>query len=1198
MVEFYNEMLIRNVDCGLLYFQIKDDKAIEKYEKLKKEKVEIENSDNPDGERLKEVQNQIEKLAKEIFSMKKPITFSDKNNRFYYSGTIADSLMGRKLRQVARDREEYDKVIRTVGDSDYTDLIINLKFKQDIMIPDDTPKKGYDPETDSIVEVDGKKTKRLISRKKLRQMAYKDGVTINGVRYVNYQRTSSKARVGNDLFIREDYFEEMDGWQNLDIPFRKMVRSQDKNNPNPFEEVDIVSTRSYQSLIASSIIGELDIDPYSILLIDDVSGQATMDCNVVKPFPSSNGKGTELKVVREPYTQKTDLWDGQSLLDSSVFKKGKYATKEKDGTIKKDNSYENYGFILLRNHFFKTAVFNTNLQEYYKKRFKGVENPIIKDTFGNPFEPKKVLMVTTRNSVKIFKFADIICEYMIDDDKKAHLKELEKPLKEKYEELRIAKQAVTTAKRKITMLLNYDPEKGKEPPTKEDFKVAQDNLDKAEINYDKVYENFASESKQLLKDIKFEQERLTWDWYREKIKNQSFGCCKTEHKSKFGDKQQLWYQVIGSLNFLKEHLWELVKPQIDEVNLMRKYVAWFKYFVDMRATEKVKDSMMLSLLNVNDDISRTKWYTDYKRFKIKGIIDKLIAGKLQIRDSDFCTLVGNPYEMLRVSCGDEIDTSILSDFECYCTRYKDGEELYGMRSPHICTGNNALLKNTYREEWKWFNLTDNILIINLWGKGAFLSCKWNGSDQDSDSAFIGNNPIILEKVKEVQDYLIPINGLSPKPRMYEFTDENMAKVDGQLCNDFIGKICNLARVLQSLYWHLYNTGTEENKQKYLSMMYDDICLLEVLSNIAIDSAKRRYDCNVEAEMKKIKSRPYLKTENAIIQGDTIVFKETRYKKSLSENKIKEYERLVEKRNNAITQEELDEINKAIDEVLMVSKEYMIRPDFTKNLKSQPKKKKRKKYESEEQKELNRQKQIAYAQEQKALKEKIYRKMESPMDILSQIIRENIVRAPRTTYLPCFVDVLKPIPSGKKADYNRINAIKSLCLDTKKKINCIRDKYRDGRLSYDEMYEEINAIEKDVINNIQEREVTVYDINVLIRKVYDKRPKKDAHGKEIKDEKGKYIYVDKRDQDLINAKAGGLLLKYVYAAHKDEFLKAIKENGKGTVSYVQKYEPDKNGTSNKVSSLKDVGKLFKKDHKIFMVDGVEYEICTRKIKNVV
>ena len=76
------------------------------------------------------------------------------------------------------------------------------------------------------------------------------------------------------------------------------------------------------------------------------------------------------------------------------------------------------------------------------------------------------------------------------------------------------------------------------------------------------------------------------------------------------------------------------------------------------------------------------------------------------------------------------------------------------------------------------------------------------------------------------------------------------------------------------------------------------------------------------------------------------------------------------------------------------------------------------------------------------------------------------------------------------------------------------------------------------------------------------------------------------------------MKYVYAAHKDEFIKAIKENGKGTVSYVRRYEPDKNGTSNKVSSLKDVGKLFKKDSGIFVVDGVEYEICTRKVKQIV
>lgn len=1182
MVEFYNEMLIRNIDCGLLYFQIKDDEAIKEYEGLKKEKFDIEKSDKPDKERLVEVKDRIEELYKEIFSFKKPIEFPDKSNRFYYSGTIADSLMGRKLRQVAEQKNDVG-AIKTVGDIDYTDLIINIKFKKDIMIPDGM-KKAYNPEKKEIEETGAEKTKKLISRKKLRKMAYEDGIIINGVRYVNYQRTSSKARVGNCLFIREDYFEEMDGWQNLGIPFKKLKKA------------DIVAIRSYQSLIASSIVGELDIDPYSILLIDDVSGQATMDCNVVKPFPT-DGKGMELKVVREPYRQKTDLWDGQSLLDVSVFKIGKYADKNSDGEVE-EHKFEPYGFMLLRNHFFKSAAFNTNLQEYYKERFEGVENPVICDAFGNEFKVDGIKMVTTRNSVKIFKFSDIICEHMIDDAKKRRLNELILVVDRKHEELRKAKQEVTNAKRKLTMLLNYDSDKGKESAVQDDISQVQDNLDEAERYYDEICMVFDDEMKQLLKDITYEQERLTWDWYREQIKAQKFGVCKTEHKSKFGDKQQLWYQVIGSLNFDKEDLWKLVKPQIDEVNLMRKYVAWFKYFIGMRATEKVKDSMMLSLLNVNDDISRTKWYTDYRRFKINGMIDKLIAGKLQIKDSDFCILVGNPYEMLRASCGDKIETSILNDFECYCTRYKDGEELYGMRSPHICTGNNALLKNTYCDEWKWFNFTDNILIINLWGKGAFLSCKWNGSDQDSDSAFIGNNPIILEKVKKTQDYLVPINGLFPEPRMKEFTDENMAKTDSQLCNDFIGKVCNFARDLQSLYWHLYNAGTEENKQNYLSMIYEDICLLEVLSNLAIDSAKRRYACNIETEMKKIKSRPYLRTENAIIQGDTIMFTETRYKKSLSENKIKEYEKLAERRNKAAGQEELEKINKAIDKVLMVSKDYMIRPDFTKNLKSQPKKKKRKNHENEEQKELNRQKQIAYTQEQRELKEKIYRKMESPMDILSQVIREKVVRSPRTEYLSCFVDVLRPIPRGMKADYNRINAIKNLCLEANKKINGVRGKYRAGELSYDEMYEDINSIEKDIINNIKGREITSYDINVLIRKVYDIRPRKDAHGKVVKNEKGKDVYIDKRDQDLIKAKAGGLLLKYVYAAHGDKFLSAIKRNGKGTVSFVRRYEPDENNMSDKGSSLKDVGKLVEKDKELFIVEGVEYEICTREKKRVV
>lgn len=1087
--EVNNEILIKNVDCGLLYFQIKDDVLIDRYESLKARKAELLKDSNKKAE-LETVQKEIESVSQEIHSFKgKDIELASNDNRLRYSGSVTDSLMSRKLRTLASEKKD-KTAFRTVGESDYTDLIINVKFKQDIMIPDKKPKMGYDTEKNKIVQLEGKKMKRFITKKKLRKMAYRDGLTINGIHYVNYQRTSSKARTGNCLFIDERYFDEMNEWQNLGIPFDKMIRSNDKEHPNPFMDADIVGIRSYQSLTSSSIMGDMRIDPYSILLIDDVSGQYTMDCNVVKLVDK------ELKAVREPYTQVTDLWDGQSLLDSSLFKKGKYAVKK--GNEIKVETYKDYGFILLRNHFFKTAVFNTNLQDYFAERFKGEENPVIYDSFGNPFNPKKVMMVTTRNSVKIFKFADIICAYCVPEREKTRLHEL------------------------------------------------QEKLECANEN----------EEKSLKRELKKEQERLTWNWYRKKIKNQKFGCCKTEHKSKFGDKQQLWYQVIGSLNFNKDELAALAKNQIDEINLMKEHVAWFKRQMGLRVNENVGNTMMIELLQVNDDVARTKWYVDYKRSQIASIIKRLVAGKLQIKNSDFCTLVANPYEMLRASCGDAIESSIINEFECYCTRYKDGEELYGMRSPHICTGNNALLKNTYRDEWKWFNFTDNILIINFWGKGAFLSPTWNGSDTDSDTAFIGNNHIILKKVKEALEkgnYLIPINAIPQTTKKYEFNNEEMAKVDGQLCNDFIGKICNLARDLQSLYFHLLNTGTDENKKKYLPMMYDDICILEVLSNVAIDSAKRRYEVNVESEMKKIKSRPYMTAQGAIFKNDSIIFKQKRYKKCLSENTIEQYNRLIAKRKQTDSEDAIKEINQEIDKLLTTSDEYIKRPDFTKKLKSKPAKKKSKVMDKNN--ELNRKKQIALAEEEKMMKEKVYVRMQSPMDILSEILTDNIKRSPRTDFIQSFTEILQPIPKGVKADYNRINNIKRITFDGKNAINNLQNDFDAGRKSFDEFYEEKKLIEKDIINEMRKYNVTEWDIHKLIRDVYDIHPLKDKHGKYVK-ENGKLKMVDKRDMELIQKKVGGLMLQWVYASHRDSFLKTIRDNGVGTVSYVAAYDEEK------------------------------------------
>ena len=95
--------------------------------------------------------------------------------------------------------------------------------------------------------------------------------------------------------------------------------------------------------------------------------------------------------------------------------------------------------------------------------------------------------------------------------------------------------------------------------------------------------------------------------------------------------------------------------------------------------------MMLQLLSVNEDISRTKWYKDYLRAYINDMILKIKSGKIQIPNSDFAVLVANPFEMLRASAGEEVTSSILQDNEVWNSRYQDKEELFGFRSPHIAT---------------------------------------------------------------------------------------------------------------------------------------------------------------------------------------------------------------------------------------------------------------------------------------------------------------------------------------------------------------------------------------------------------------------------------------------------------------------------------------------------------------------------------
>ncbi len=227
----------------------------------------------------------------------------------------------------------------------------------------------------------------------LRHILYENGFacqTEDGDKeFVLYKRSASKSKSGSCLFIWKELYEDMHKWSWLDLPVAD-------------REIDLTSARAYEALVTSSIIKTVKINPERILLIDPVeSGNVCGNIRILSK-DEENEDGVRL-LTRDEYKQeygrefenKNKIWDGQALVDESIFERAGY---KKVG--KKDNRH---GMMLLRNRFFKACAFNTRIKEYYK-----AENiDTVKDMFGNEMKAKDVQMIVTPDSIKLYKFADV-----------------------------------------------------------------------------------------------------------------------------------------------------------------------------------------------------------------------------------------------------------------------------------------------------------------------------------------------------------------------------------------------------------------------------------------------------------------------------------------------------------------------------------------------------------------------------------------------------------------------------------------------------------------------------------------------------------------------------------------------------------------------------------------------------------------------
>lgn len=212
--------------------------------------------------------------------------------------------------------------------------------------------------------------KTLHSVSDIRSELYSNGFICDGIKYVRFKRSSGASRVGKCLFIDEKLYSRMHKWEMCGI---KVKNGQD---------IDLASLEPYIALTLSSIIDTIQIKPENILVVDDyksVFKDRVVATRLIDNKLSSKVEDVELS---------NSIWDGQSLMDKSLFGK-----------------YENKGMLLLRSRFFKSCCFNTNLQQWFQDNHISDVNQL--NGFTKATKIEDVKLITTPSSIKYLKFGTL-----------------------------------------------------------------------------------------------------------------------------------------------------------------------------------------------------------------------------------------------------------------------------------------------------------------------------------------------------------------------------------------------------------------------------------------------------------------------------------------------------------------------------------------------------------------------------------------------------------------------------------------------------------------------------------------------------------------------------------------------------------------------------------------------------------------------
>lgn len=211
----------------------------------------------------------------------------------------------------------------------------------------------------------------LMSRSELRYDLYEKGFICNGIKYVRYKRSSGSSRVGKCLFIDENLYSAMHKWELCGLKIKEG------------DKIDLAAFEAYISLPSSSCIDTLEIRPENILIIDDYESEFEDD--VVAVY----GEGEDFVAKEERAKIRNSIWDGQSLLDISMY----------------NEHYSDRTMLLLRNRFFKSACFKVRIQDWF--RDNGITDVSQIKGYTRATCIEDIKLITTPSSIKYVKFGTV-----------------------------------------------------------------------------------------------------------------------------------------------------------------------------------------------------------------------------------------------------------------------------------------------------------------------------------------------------------------------------------------------------------------------------------------------------------------------------------------------------------------------------------------------------------------------------------------------------------------------------------------------------------------------------------------------------------------------------------------------------------------------------------------------------------------------